>query len=213
VIFDKKRSWRTALLRSSRDGKFAANYWQLLTDRRSIRRVLKRERIMVLGLSLSTFTLLHVIISLVAIASGILVMFGLLGSNRMSGMTALFLATTILTSVTGFLFPVTQLLPSHVIGIISLVLLAIAVFALYGRSLSGAWRWVYAITAMLSLYLNVFVLVIQSFLKVPALHALAPSVPPAEPPFLVVQGIVLLFFIIVIVGAARRFRPPAVIKF
>jgi MFS family permease len=197
----------------SRHGKFVANYWQLRTDRRSIRRVLKRERIMVLGLSLSTFTLLHVIISLVAIASGFLVMFGLLGSNRMSGMTALFLATTILTSATGFLFPFTQLLPSHMIGIISLVLLAIAVFALYGKRLSGAWRWVYAVTAMLSLYLNVFVLVIQSFVKVPALHALAPSVPPAEPPFLVVQGMVLLFFVIVIVGAARRFRPPAVIKF
>jgi hypothetical protein len=168
---------------------------------------------MVLGLSLSTFTLLHVIISLVAIASGFLVMFGLLGSNRMSGMTALFLATTILTSATGFLFPFTQLLPSHMIGILSLVLLAIACIALYGMKLSGAWRGVYVVTAMLSLYLNVFVLVIQSFVKVPALHALAPSVPPAEPPFLVVQGLLLLFFVIVIIGAARRFRPPAVLMF
>jgi hypothetical protein len=168
---------------------------------------------MVLGLSLSTFTLLHVFVSLIAIASGLLVMTGLLGSNRMGGMTALFLTTTILTSATGFLFPFTELLPSHVIGIISLVLLAIAVFALYGRRLSGIWRTVYVVTAMLSLYLNVFVLVIQSFLKVPTLHALAPSVPPAEPPFLVVQGLVLLFFVIVIVGAARRFHPPAVIKF
>jgi hypothetical protein len=185
----------------------------LLTDRRNIRRVLKWERIMVLGLGLSTFTLLHVFISLIGIASGFLVMTGLLGSNRMGGMTALFLTTTILTSATGFLFPFTELLPSHVIGIVSLVLLAIAVFALYGRRLSGIWRGVYVVTAMLSLYLNVFVLVIQSFLKVPALHALAPSVPPAEPPFLVVQGLVLLFFIIVIVGAARRFHPPAVIKF
>ncbi len=168
---------------------------------------------MVLGLGLSTFTLLHVFVSLIAIASGFLVMTGLLGSNRMIGMTALFLATTILTSATGFLFPVTELLPSHVIGIVSLVLLAIAVFALYGRRLSGLWRAVYVVTALLSLYLNVFVLVIQSFLKVPVLHALAPSVPPSEPPFAVVQGIVLLFFVIVIVGAARRFHPPAVIKF
>jgi hypothetical protein len=168
---------------------------------------------MVLGLSLSAFTLLHVIISLVAIASGFVVLFGLLGSNKMSGMTALFLATTILTSATGFLFPVTELLPSHIIGILSLVLLAIAVFALYGQGLSRVWRGIYVVTALLSLYLNIFVFVIQAFLKVPALHALAPSVPPAEPPFLVVQGLVLLFFIIVIIGAARRFHPPAVIKF
>src|SRR4030088_331182 len=103
---------------------------------------------MVLGLSLSTFTLLHVFTSMIAIASGFLVMFGLLGSNRMGGMTALFLTTTILTSATGFLFPFTELLPSHVIGILSLVLLAIAVFALYGRRLSGVWRGVYVGTAL-----------------------------------------------------------------
>jgi hypothetical protein len=197
----------------SQPDKFTAKYWQLLADRRSIRWALKRERIMVLGLSLSSFTLLHVIISLVAIASGFVVLFGLLGSNKMSGLTALFLATTILTSATGFLFPATELLPSHIIGILSLVVLAIAVFALYGKGLSRVWRGIYVVAALLSLYLNVFVFVIQAFLKVPALHALAPSVPPAEPPFLVVQGIVLLFFIIAIVGAARRFHPPAVIKF
>jgi hypothetical protein len=168
---------------------------------------------MILGMSLATFTMVHVVISLVAIVAGLIVMFGMLGSNRTPGLTAIFLLLTILTSATGFLFPFTELLPSHMIGILSLVLLAIAVFALYGRRLSGVWRGVYVVTAMLSLYLNVFVLVIQSFLKVPALHALAPSVPPAEPPFLVVQGIVLLLFIIVIVGAARRFHPPAVIKF
>jgi hypothetical protein len=168
---------------------------------------------MVLGLSLSTFTLVHVIISLAAIASGFIVLFGLLGSNRMSGMTALFLATTILTSATGFLFPFTQLLPSHMIGIVSLVLLAIACIALYGMKLAGPWRPIYVVTAMLSLYLNVFVLVIQAFLKVPALHALAPSVPPAEPPFLVVQGLALGFFVIVIIGAVKRFRPPVVLTF
>ena len=165
---------------------------------------------MILGMSLATFTMVHVIISLIGIASGIIVMFGLLGSNRMPGMTAIFLLFTILTSATGFLIPpllTEKLLPSHMVGILSLVLLAIACIALYAMKLSGAWRWIYVVTAMASLYLNVFVLVIQSFLKIPALHALAPSVPPSEPPFAVIQGIVLAFFIIVIIGAVRRFRP------
>ncbi len=162
---------------------------------------------MIFDMSLSTLTTLHVIISLIGIASGIVVMFGLLGSNRMPGLTAVFLLFTILTSATGFLFPFEKLLPSHMIGIISLVLLAIACIALYGMKLSGAWRGIYVLTAMISLYLNVFVLVIQGFLKIGPLHALAPSVPPSEPPFAVVQGLVLLFFVIVIIGAARRFRP------
>jgi hypothetical protein len=167
---------------------------------------------MILGLSLSTFTLVHVIISLIGIAAGFVAMFGMLGSNRMPGWTASFLLFTILTSATGFLIPPLlsdKLLPSHVIGILSLVLLAIACVALYGQKLSGAWRWIYVLTALISLYLNVFVLVIQSFLKVPALHALAPSVPPSEPPFAILQGIVLVFFVIVIIGAIRRFRPLA----
>ena len=162
---------------------------------------------MMLGLSLSTFTMLHVIISLVGIVSGIVVLFGLLGSIRMPGWTALFLLTTILTSVTGFGFPFTQLLPSHMIGILSLVLLAIACIALYGMKLSGAWRWIYAVTAMIALYLNVFVLIIQSFLKIPALTALAPGNPPSGPAFAVVQGLVLMFFVIAIIGTVRRFRP------
>jgi hypothetical protein len=162
---------------------------------------------MILGMSLATFTLAHVIISLIGIVAGIIVMFGLLGSNRMPGLTAIFLLFTILTSATGFLFPFDKLLPSHIIAILSLVLLAIACIALYGMKLSGAWRWVYVLTAMISLYLNVFVLVIQSFLKVGPLHALAPSVPPSEPPFAVAEGLVLVFFIIVIIGAVRRFRP------
>ncbi|WP_371422327.1 hypothetical protein [Tardiphaga sp.] len=162
---------------------------------------------MVLGMSLATFTLLHVVISLIGIVAGLVAMVGLLKSNPMRGWTALFLLTTILTSVTGFFFPVEKLLPSHVVGIISLVLLAIACLALYGRKLAGSWRWIYVLTAMTSLYLNVFVLVIQSFLKVPPLHALAPSVPPSEPPFAIVQGIVLVFFIVVIVAAVKKFRP------
>ena len=164
---------------------------------------------MVLGMSLANFTLLHVIISLIGIVSGLIVMSGLLGSKQMPVMTAIFLLTTILTSATGFLFPFTQLLPSHMVGILSLVLLAIACIALYGMRLAGAWRPVYVVTAMISLYLNVFVLVIQSFLKVPALHALAPSLPPAGPVFAVVQGVVLVFFVLVIIGAWRRFRPMA----
>jgi hypothetical protein len=163
---------------------------------------------MILGMSLAAFTKLHVIISLIGIVSGIVVMFRLLGSRRTPGWTALFLLTTILTSATGFLFPFTQLLPSHMVGILSLVLLAIACLALYGMKLAGPWRWIYVVTAMVSLYLNIFVLIIQGFLKVPALHALAPSVPPSEPPFAVAQGLVLLFFILVIIGAVRRFRPP-----
>ena len=162
---------------------------------------------MVLGMSLSAFTTLHVIISLIGIVSGIIVMFGLFGSNPTPGLTAIFLLFTILTSATGFLFPFEKLLPSHMIGILSLVLLAIACIALYAMKLSGAWRWIYVVTAMISLYLNVFVLVIQAFLKVGPLHMLAPSVPPSEPPFLVVQGIVLGFFVLVIIGGVRRFRP------
>jgi hypothetical protein len=162
---------------------------------------------MILGMSLSTFTTLHVIISLIAIVSGLSVMFGLLGSNRRPRLTATFLLFTILTSATGFLFPFDKLLPSHMIGIVSLLLLAIACVALYPMKLSGAWRWIYVLTALTALYLNVFVLVIQGFLKLAPLHALAPSVPPSEPPFAIVQGIVLLFFVVVIIGAIRRFRP------
>jgi len=165
---------------------------------------------MILGMSLSTFVTVHVIISLIAIVAGIIVMFGLLTSKSMPGLTAIFLLFTILTSATGFLIPPLlseKLLPSHMVGALSLVLLAIACIALYGMKLSGAWRWIYAVTALLSLYLNIFVLVIQGFLKVPALHALAPGEPPGGPVFAVVQLIVLVFFVIVIIGAVRRFRP------
>jgi hypothetical protein len=165
---------------------------------------------MILGMSLSTFVTVHVIISLIGIAAGFVVMFAMLGSNRMPGWTAIFLLLTILTSTTGFLIPpllFDKLLPSHMIGVLSLILLAIACYALYGARLSGSWRWIFVVTALLAQYFNVFVLVIQSFLKVGPLHALAPSVPPSEPPFAIAQGIVLVFFIIVIIGAIRRFRP------
>jgi hypothetical protein len=184
--------------------------WQSPARRRSIRPVLKWGSIMILGLSLSTFVLVHVIVSLIGILAGFIVMSGMLGSRRMPGWTALFLLLTILTSATGFLIPPLvseKLLPSHIIGALSLLLLAIACFALYGQKLSGSWRWVYVLTALLAQYFNVFVLVIQSFLKIGLLHALAPSVPPSEPPFAILQGIVLVFFIIFIIGAIRRFRP------
>ncbi len=162
---------------------------------------------MVLGMSLSMFTMVHVIISLIAIVAGIIVMFGLLGSSPMPGLTAIFLLFTILTNATGFLFPFEKLQPSYIIAAISLVLLAIACIALYGMKLAGAWRWIYVLTAMISLYFNVFVLVIQSFLKIPALTALAPGNPPSGPVFGVVQGVVLLFFVVAIIGALRRYRP------
>jgi hypothetical protein len=185
--------------------------WQFFPLRRNLRRVSNEGGgIMILGMSSATFILLHVVISLIGIIAGLVVMFGMLGSRRQPGLTSIFLLFTILTSATGFLIPpllFDKTLPSHMVGLLSLVLLAIACFALYGMKLSGAWRWIYALTALVSLYLNVFVLVIQAFLKVPALHALAPSVPPAEPPFAIVQGIVLLFFVIVIIGAIRRYRP------
>jgi hypothetical protein len=160
-----------------------------------------------LGLSLSAVTTLHVVISLIGIVSGLVVLFGLFKSQSMPGMTAIFLITTILTNATGFMFPFDKLLPSHIIAILSLVLLAIACLALYGMKLSGAWRAIYLITAIASLYLNVFVLVIQSFMKVGPLHALAPSIPPSEPPFAVTQGVVLVLFVIAIIAAVRRFRP------
>jgi hypothetical protein len=162
---------------------------------------------MQLGLSLSTFTTVHVIISLIGIVAGIIVMFGMLGSNRMPGLTAIFLLFTILTSATGFLFPFEGFKPSYAVGALSLVLLLIACIALYSMKLSGAWRWIYVVTALLSLYFNVFVLVIQSFLKIPALTVLAPGNPPAGPVFALVQGVVLVFFVLVIIGAVRRFRP------
>ena len=165
---------------------------------------------MILGMSLATFVLVHVVISLIAIVAGLIVMFGMLGSKRMPGLTAIFLLFTILTSASGFLIPPLlseKLLPSHMIGLLSLILLAIACIALYVMKLSGSWRWIYVLTALISLYFNAFVLVIQSFLKIPALTALAPGNPPTGPVFAVVQGIVLVFFVVMIIGVWRRFRP------
>lgn len=160
---------------------------------------------MMLGMSLSTFTAVHVIVSLIGIVSGLIVLVGMLSAKRLNGMTALFLLTTVLTSVTGFGFPFTHLLPSHKVGIISLVVLAIAILARYSFHVAGQWRWVYVVTAMIALYLNVFVLVVQSFEKVPALKGLAPT--QSEPPFLVAQLVVLALFIVLTILAVRKFHP------
>ena len=159
---------------------------------------------MVFGMSLATYTLVHVVISLIGIVSGLIVLFGMLSGMKLDGMTAVFLITTVLTSVTGYGFPVEHLLPSHIVGAISLVVLAIAILARYAFHMTGGWRRTYVITAVIALYLNVFVLVVQSFLKVPALHALAPQ--GKEPPFAVAQLTVMVVFIALTVLAVKRFR-------
>ncbi len=157
------------------------------------------------GLSQNAFTLFHVLISLIGIIAGLIALSGWLKSDPSRTPTATFLATTILTSVTGFMFPFTKLLPSHIVGIISLVLLAVATFALYGGHLSGVWRPIYTVTATLALYLNVFVLIVQSFLKVPLLKAWAPT--QTEPAFLVAQGAAFLLFLALTVLTTAKFRP------
>jgi hypothetical protein len=156
-------------------------------------------------MSTSAFTTLHVVLSLIGIATGFVVAAGMLGSKRLAGWTGVFLATTILTSVTGYFFPVDRILPSHIVGAISLVVLAVATIALYRYRLEHASRGIYVITALMALYLNVFVLVAQGFLKVPALKALAPT--QSEPPFVVAQAVVLVAFIAMGFGAFRSFRP------
>ena len=159
---------------------------------------------MILGMTTSTFTFVHVLLSLVGIGSGFIVIFGLLTGKRLDGWTALFLATTVATSVTGFLFPFDHLLPSHKVGVISLVVLALAILARYALHLTGAWRRIYVISALIALYLNVFVAVVQAFLKVPALKAMAPT--QTEPPFLIAQIVVLLIFVGLTVVAAKKFN-------
>ena len=160
---------------------------------------------MVLGMSLSAFTSVHVALSLVGILAGAIVLFGMLNSKKLDGLTALFLATTVLTSATGFFFPSDHLLPSHIVGIISLVALAVAIVALYVYRLAGPWRWLYVSAAGLALYLNVFVGIVQAFQKLPFLRPLAPT--QSEPPFLVTQLLVLAIFVALSLLAAKRFRP------
>lgn len=158
---------------------------------------------MIFGLTL--FTFVHVVITLIAMAAGLIAIFGMIGNNRMDGITAIFLLFTVLTSVTGFLFPIVKLTPALILGIMSIVVLAIALAARYLYAMHGAWRWIYVITAVIAQYFNSFVLVVQSFLKIPPLHALAPG--GNEPPFAIAQGAVLLFYIVIGTLAVRRFRP------
>jgi hypothetical protein len=162
---------------------------------------------MVLGMPLATFTFLHVLISLVGIASGLIVLERFFRNRTLGVSNVVFLTTTILTSVTGFLFPFKTFgSPAHIIGTISLLILAIALFALYAGNLVGPWRWIYVSTAMVALYLNVFVAVVQSFAKIGRLHALAPT--GSEPPFVITQVIALVLFIVLGIVALMRFRPP-----
>lgn len=160
---------------------------------------------MILGMSLASFTVLHLIISMIAIALGFVVAGGILASNKLPGWTAWFLILTILTSATGFLFPFTKVTPAHIVSVISLVLLAIAVYAFYGKGLGGVWRGVYVVTALLALWFNVFVLIVQSFQKVALLNVYAPT--GSEPPFAITQGVVLIFFVVLIWLGIKRFRP------
>jgi hypothetical protein len=162
---------------------------------------------MIWGLTTSNFTKLHVLLSLVGIASGLVVLLALLYRTWLDRWAALFLATTVATSVTGFGFPFDHLLPSHKVGILSLIVLAVAIVALYAFRLAGAWRRVYVICAAVALYLNVFVLIVQLFEKVPALNAMAPT--QKEPPFAIAQLLVLALFAVLTALAAIRFRADA----
>ena len=162
---------------------------------------------MILGMSVASFTTLHVILSLIGIVTGIVVLFGMLSAKRLDGLTAIFLATTVLTSVTGFFFHSASFGPPHVIGVISLVALAVAILALYVYRLAGSWRWIYVAGAVLALYFNVFVGVVQAFQKLPFLSPLAPT--QSEPPFLIAQAVVLTIFLGLGGIALKTFRPEA----
>jgi hypothetical protein len=160
---------------------------------------------MVLGMSLETFTLIHVLMSLLGIGSGIVVMYGFLTNQRLNRWTAVFLLTTALTSLTGFLFPFTAMTPAIKLGIISLVVLTLAIVTRYFVHL--AWRKTYVIAACVALYFNMFVLVVQSFEKVPPLRAIAPT--QKEPPFAIAQIVLLLLFVVLTTFAVKRFRAGA----
>jgi hypothetical protein len=148
---------------------------------------------------------LHVLLSLAGIVSGLVVLFAMIQGRLLNGWTAFFLTSTVLTSATGFLLPSMGFDPARRVGVISLVALAVAIVALYSFRLRGAWRWIYVGTAAFALYLNCFVGVVQAFLKIPALHALAPK--GTEPPFAVAQLLVLALFVILGILALRRFHP------
>lgn len=150
----------------------------------------------------------HVVISLLGIVSGYVVIGGMLQAQRLPRMTAFFLITTVLTSATGFLFPFVKLLPSHILAVLSLIVLAIAIYALYSRKLAGRWRTTYVVMAIIAQYLNVFVLIVQAFQKLPPLKALAPT--QTEPPFAIVQAVNLVAFLVLGYLATKRFQPESV---
>jgi hypothetical protein len=153
---------------------------------------------------MTPFTIIHVLLSLVGIVTGLVVLAGLLTAKRLDSWTIVFLASTLATSLTGFGFPFERLLPSHIVGAISIVVLAAAIYSRYVGLMAGRWRSIYVVTAVVALYLNVFVLVVQLFLKVPALNALAPT--QSEPPFAIAQLMVLVVFAALGVAAVKRFR-------
>lgn len=154
---------------------------------------------------LQIYTIIHTLLSLIAIFTGLVVVFGMLAGKRLDGWTKWFLITAVATTVTGFFFPFHGLTPAFKLGIISAFVLAITIYARYPRQLAGVWRWIYVVAAVISLYFNVFVLVVQSFEKVPALHAMAPT--QTEPPFKLTQLVVLGLFALLAIIAAIRFRP------
>jgi hypothetical protein len=171
---------------------------------------------MILGMSVQTFTILHVVISLIAIASGFIVVIGMFGSQPQPRWTAIFLLMTILTSVTGFLFPIHGFTPALGVGVISIVLLAVALLALYVKKLAGAWRWIYVVTAIAALWFNVFVLIVQSFQKVAFLNPLAPQVGPpfagaTNTQFAIAQTAALVVFVLLGIFAVIKFRPGAML--
>jgi len=163
------------------------------------------SEIQILGLSLHAFTQFHVALSLIGILSGLVVLLGMLGSKPLNAVTAAFLITTVLTSLTGFLFPYHGVTPGIVIGILSLIVLLLAILARYAFHYAGGWRATYVVTSVIALWFNVFVFIVQSFQKVPALHALAPT--GTETPFKVSQLVVLITFIVLGVRAVRKFHP------
>jgi hypothetical protein len=162
---------------------------------------------MILGMSLSAYITFHVALSLIGIATGVIVLFGLIAGRLYSLLTGVFLFTTVATSVTGFFFPFHVITPGIKLGILSLVALAVALAALYAFHLAGPWRGVFVITSCIALYFNVFVLIVQLFEKVPAIHALAPT--QTEPAFKIAQMLTLLVFLVLTVLAFRNFRRAA----
>ncbi|MBL6854322.1 MAG: hypothetical protein ISS15_14830 [Alphaproteobacteria bacterium] len=162
---------------------------------------------MFFGIPFGSLVFVHTIITLVAIVTGLLVLFGLLRSDRMNGMTAIFLLFTVLTDISGFVIQIKPVTPAVTLGVVLAAVLIPTLAARYLFAMRGMWRWIYVVGATLSLYLNVFVLVVQAFLKVPPLHAIVPAVPPAGPVFGATQGVVLILFIIAGYLGVRRFHP------